>query len=213
MELNHDPRPGPELVVIGASWGGLEAVGRLLDLLPATLACPLALVQHRGPQVSQLARLLAQHTSWPVCEADDKQSIVPATVYLAPPGYHLLVQSGGFALSTEAPVRYSRPSIDVLFDSAADAYGPRLVGVLLTGANDDGARGLARIHAGGGLTMVQDPATAARPDMPAAALARMTPDLVAPVDGIAARLVEVCGTRCAGQDLTMPHPRAEEDPR
>jgi two-component system chemotaxis response regulator CheB len=204
MELNTDARPGPELVVIGASWGGLEAVGRLLDRLPASLDCAMALVQHRGPGISALAHLLATHTSWPVGEAEDKEVISPGKLYLAPPGYHLMVQSGGFALSTEAPLRYSRPSIDVLFDSAADAYGPRLVGVLLTGANDDGARGLARIQACGGVTLVQDPATATRPDMPRSALAIMTPDLVAPLEGIAARLTEVCRGAAAGQDQTVP---------
>jgi two-component system chemotaxis response regulator CheB len=193
MELNHDTRPRPELVVIGTSWGGLDAVGRLLDLLPASLPCAMVLVQHRGPKSSALAQLLGRHTSWPVADADDKETISFGKLYLAPPDYHLMIQSGGFALSTEAPLRYSRPSIDVLFESAAEAYGPRLAGVLLTGANDDGARGLARIQALGGLTLVQEPATATRSDMPRAALALMTPDLVAPLDGIAARLVEACG--------------------
>jgi two-component system chemotaxis response regulator CheB len=193
MELNHDPRPSPELVVLGASWGGLATVARLLEALPPSLPCAMALVQHLGPGASELARLLARHTTWPVREADDKERITPGRLYVAPPDYHLLVQVNGFALSTDAPLRHSRPSIDVLFESAADAFGARLAGVLLTGANDDGARGLARIQARGGVTIVQDPATATRPDMPRAALATITPDLVAPLEGIAAHLVELCG--------------------
>jgi two-component system chemotaxis response regulator CheB len=194
MELTNESRPHPELVVIGASWGGLDAVSRLLALLPPALDCPLALVQHRGPQASELARLLGRHTAWPVREVDDKAPVAPGTVHVAPPGYHLLVQPDGFALSTEAPVRFSRPSIDVLFESAADTYGSRLVGVVLTGANDDGARGLARIGRVGGVTMVQDPATATRRDMPLAALTLVVPDVLADLDGLATALAAVCGT-------------------
>jgi two-component system chemotaxis response regulator CheB len=204
MELTNDSRPRPQLVVIGASWGGLDAIGRLLASLPATLGCPLAIVQHRGPQVSELARLLGRHTSWPVREAEDKAPVTPGTVHVAPPGYHLLVQPDGFALSTEAPVRFSRPSIDVLFESAADTYGSRLVGVVLTGANDDAARGLARIHRAGGLTMVQDPDDAVRADMPRAALRLTTPHVVAPIEGLADALAEVCGV--------APEPAETDEP-
>jgi two-component system chemotaxis response regulator CheB len=193
MELKHDSHLCPELVVFGASWGGLAAMGRLLELLPRSTRCGMALVQHRGPQASELASLLGRHTSWRVREADDKERICPGTLYVAPAGYHLMVDADSFALSTDAPLRYSRPSIDVLFESAADAFGSRLAAVLLTGANDDGSRGLARVKAQGGLTIVQDPETAARDDMPRAALALMTPDLVAPLDAIAAHLAELCG--------------------
>jgi two-component system chemotaxis response regulator CheB len=202
MELTPATRQEPELVVIGASWGGLDAVGHLLARLTPPLSCPMALVLHRSPRQSDLAALLARRTSLPVREADDKEAIAPGHIYVAPPGYHLLVQSGGFALSTEAPVRHSRPSIDVLFDSAADAYGPRLIGVLLTGANDDGARGLARIQARGGTTLVQDPTTAARDHMPRAALEHLSPDLVAPLDELAVALSDLCRRR-DGQAATI----------
>ena len=186
------PRP-PALAVIGTSWGGLLAVADLLDRLPAALACPIALVQHRGAHPSELAKLLARHTDWPVREADDKDTLDPGTLYVAPADYHLLVDRTGFALSTEAPVRFSRPSIDVLFHSAADAFGSRLVGVLLTGANEDGAAGLAHIQERGGYTLVQDPDTAARADMPQAALSRMTPDVVGSLAVLADHLTARCG--------------------
>jgi two-component system chemotaxis response regulator CheB len=197
MALIPPPAHPPRLVVIGASWGGLDAVAGLLDALPGPLAVPMVLVQHRGAQASELARLLGRHTVGPVCEADDKEAISPGRLYVAPPDYHLLVERGRFALSTEAPVRFSRPSIDVLFESAADSYGAAVVGVLLTGANDDGARGLAHIRARGGLVLVQDPATAARSDMPRAAIARLAPDLVAPLPDLSAALVELCGVQPA----------------
>ena len=181
-----------ELVVVGASWGGLEAVSRLLDNLPPDFGCAMVLVQHRAPQPSQLAPLLARHTRWSVCEVDDKEPIVPARLYLAPPGYHLYVGRGHFELSTEAPVRWSRPSIDVTFESAADAYADRLVGVVLTGANADGAVGLARIAHRGGRTLVQDPTTAVEPTMPLAAIAAVPDAEVLTIEDIARELSELC---------------------
>jgi two-component system chemotaxis response regulator CheB len=126
-----------------------------------------------------------------VREAGDKDSIQPGRVYLAPPDYHLLVEPEGFALSTDEAVQYSRPSIDVLFDSAADTYGDRLIGVLLTGANEDGAYGLRRVRRRGGVTIVQDPETAERRTMPDAAIAAGAADLVLPLDGIAPKLAEL----------------------
>lgn len=183
-----------DVIVIGASWGGLQAVARLLDHLPPSFSCPVVLVQHRSPGPSALASLLSRHTTWRVCEADDKESISPSSLYLAPPGYHLLVERGHLALSTDEPVAYSRPSIDVAFASAADAYASRVVGIVLTGANADGAAGLARIAHRGGRTIVQDPSTAAQPTMPRAALA-MVPDAeVFDLDGIAAQLSSWCTT-------------------
>ncbi len=183
-----------DLVVIGASWGGLEAVSQILDGLPDDFAAPIALVQHRSSEESRLASLLSRHTMWPVCEADDKEGWSPGKVFVAPPGYHLLIESGSFALSTDAPVRFSRPSIDVLFESAADDLHERVVGVILTGSNEDGAIGLARIKARGGYAIVQDPATAVRRDMPDAAIALADVDVVLPIDEIAGHLVELCGT-------------------
>ena len=155
-----------ELVVIGASWGGLHAVTVLLDNLPPTFECPVVLVQHRAPVPSTLSELLARHTRWRVTEAEDKEPIKPSSLYLAPPGYHLLVERGHLALSIDAPVAWSRPSIDVAFASASDAYTSALVGIVLTGANSDGAAGLAQVAHRGGLPIVQDPATAAEATMP-----------------------------------------------
>jgi two-component system chemotaxis response regulator CheB len=127
----------------------------------------------------------------PVREVDDKDEIKPGHVYIAPADYHTLVEPGHFALSIDAPVMFSRPSIDVLFESAADSYGSELVAVVLTGANDDGSRGVRYVHERGGLTIVQDPATAERPEMPAAALATGLIDRVLPIEEITLVLNEV----------------------
>jgi two-component system chemotaxis response regulator CheB len=164
----------------------------LLEHLPATFSCPVVLVQHRADVPSHLRTLLAAHTKWRVCEVDDKQRIEPSTLFLAPPGYHLYIERGHFELSTDAPVRWSRPSIDVAFTSAADSYAEALVGVVLTGANRDGAEGLARISHRGGTTIVQDPASAIEPTMPAAALAAVPDALVLDLPGIARCLEELC---------------------
>lgn len=194
---DHDERGGgePELVVMGASWGGLDAVERLLDHLPADFSCPVVLVQHRAPAPSQLTDLLRRHTRWRVTETDDKARIEPSTLFVAPPGYHLLVEPGHLALSTEGPHRYSRPSIDVTFESAADAYAGACIGIVLTGANADGAAGLARIAHRGGTAIVQDPGDAAEPTMPRAALAAVPGALVRTVEGIAGELSLRCGAR------------------
>ena len=181
-----------ELVVVGCSWGGLEATSRILEHLPADLDVAVAVAQHRGPARSALAELLGAKARWPVCEAEDKESIAPRRVYLAPPGYHLLVEPGHCALSTEAPVHHSRPSVDVLFETAADAYGDRLIGVVLTGANADGAAGVRRIAEHGGHVVVQDPSTAERDAMPRAALATGVAAAVVPLNGIAHHLGAVC---------------------
>ena len=160
-----------EIVAIGASWGGLSAIERVLEPLPAGFGAAIVIAQHRqGDGDGRLAGLLAGHCVLDVREADDKAALEPGTVLLAPPDYHLLVEPGAVALSVDEPVNYSRPSIDVLFVSAADAYGERAAGVVLTGANGDGATGLARIVARGGVAIVQDPETAERREMPDAAL-------------------------------------------
>lgn len=187
------------ILAIGCSWGGLEALSAVLDGLPDELPAAVVVVQHRLHRPSELAGLLAKHTSWPVCEAEDKEGIAPHRVYLAPPGYHLLVDGDHFALSTEAPVRNSRPSVDVLFESVAAAYGPRVIGVVLTGANDDGAEGLRHVVAAGGVAVVQDPATAERPTMPAAALATGVDAIVVPLHELGSTLAEVATARIAGQ--------------
>jgi two-component system chemotaxis response regulator CheB len=176
----------PELVVVGASWGGLRAFGRLLEGLPEELDAPVVLVQHRSADADPggLERLLALHTARPVREATDKDRIEERHVYVAPPDYHLLVERGSFALSVDERLLHARPSIDVLFESAADTYGSGVVGIVLTGASADGAAGLRRIKERGGLAIVQDPAAAEQPTMPRAALAAAPADAVLQLDEI-----------------------------
>ena len=175
-----------ELVVIGASWGGLRAVKEVLDGLGDASPVPIVVAQHRGPGAGErLAQLLQRSTGLTVREAEDKDRLTPGSVYLAPPDYHTLIESDGtLALSTEGHVRHARPSIDVLFRSAAEAYRERCVGVVLTGANDDGAEGLARIKELGGVAVVQDPRTAERREMPAAAIEATHADIVLPLEEI-----------------------------
>jgi two-component system chemotaxis response regulator CheB len=184
-----------ELVAIGASWGGLRAVGAVLDGIPGELGgAAIVVAQHRGVESRRggLEGLLQGHTRWPVREAGDKAPIEPGVVYLAPPDYHLLVEPGWLSLSVDERVQHARPSIDVLFESAADAYGERAVGVVLTGANADGAAGLAAIKARGGVAVVQDPGTAERDTMPLAALAATVADAVLPVEEIGPFLYGLC---------------------
>jgi two-component system chemotaxis response regulator CheB len=183
-----------ELIVVGASWGGLHAVGRLLATLPEELDVPLAIVQHRGAEAhrTSLADLLQTSLERPVREVDDKDPIDPGVVYLAPPDYHLLVEGRHFSLSTDTRVNFARPSIDVLFESAADAYGPAAIGIILTGANEDGAAGLARIKEAGGVAIVQDPRTAERARMPEAALEATSADVILPLEEIGPFLRGLC---------------------
>ena len=164
------PGVGYDLVVVGTSWGGLAALRTLVGGLPGSFRMAVTLVQHRHKDSDHLLRtLLQERSALPVCEVEDKMPLEPGRVYVAPPDYHTLVEPGYFSLSTEAPVRFSRPSIDVTFGSAADSYGHRAIGVILTGANRDGADGLRRISDRGGLAIVQDPATAESRPMPVAA--------------------------------------------
>jgi two-component system, chemotaxis family, protein-glutamate methylesterase/glutaminase len=175
-----------ELIVIGASWGGLHAVSEILSALPEDLAAAVVVAQHRKADSLDggLASILSLRTRLPVRDAEGKEPIEPGNVYLAPPDYHLLIDGGYFSLSTEHPVRYARPSVDVLFESAAEAYGNRVIGVILTGANEDGAAGLARIKELGGVAVVQDPRTAERDEMPTAALEATSADAVLPLEEI-----------------------------
>ena len=160
-------------VVIGASAGAVEALSTILPLLPASYALPIMIVVHvPANKGSVLADLFSTKCALTVCEAQDKQPIAAGTVYFAPADYHLLVEEDGLlSLSNEEPVHYSRPSIDVLFESAADAYGPHLIAVVLTGASQDGAKGLAAVAEAGGEIIVQDPRRAFARAMPEAALA------------------------------------------
>ncbi len=181
---------GYEIVVVGTSWGGLSAVRELVVGLPAEFGLPIAIIQHRHKQSDGLMTALVQdRTVLPVCEVEDKAPIAAGTIYIAPPDYHLLIDDGHFALSTDDPVRYSRPSIDVTFDSAADAYGSGAVGVILTGANDDGASGLKRIFDRGGLALIQLPGTAESPTMPAAALRTVPQARVLTIAEISAAII------------------------
>jgi two-component system chemotaxis response regulator CheB len=164
-----------ELVVIGGSAGALEALLALVPALPDELTAPLVVVLHLGhTQKNLVPEILRNITRRPVVEADDKQPLRAGHIYVAPPNYHLLVErTRTLALSVDEPINFSRPSIDVLFESAADAYGARCVGILLSGANEDGARGLERIADAGGHAFVQSPVTASQPTMPAAGARRL----------------------------------------
>lgn len=171
------PPPEVQAIVIGGSAGGLDALQAILPALPRELGVPVIVVLHVLPgRPSGLAGLLGASTLLSAKEAEDKEPLVAGTVYVAAPNYHLLVENDrSLALSVDEPVHFSRPAIDVLFDSAADVFGAGLVGVLLSGANDDGARGLARIRRAGGTTIVQNPATAPSRQMPDAALRLLSP--------------------------------------
>jgi two-component system, chemotaxis family, protein-glutamate methylesterase/glutaminase len=188
-----------ELVAIGTSLGGLNALSTVLAVLPHGLGVPIAVVQHRAITGGGrgLAKLLQEETGLVVVEAEDKMPLESGTVYLAPADYHLLVEAPGLlALSTDAPVRAARPSIDVLFETAADAYRERLLAVLLTGASADGAVGLASVKARGGRAIVEDPTTAECGTMPAAGLAATAVDYVLPLSRIGEHLVTLVeGTR------------------
>ncbi|HZN46658.1 MAG TPA: chemotaxis protein CheB [Ramlibacter sp.] len=175
-----------EAVAIGASAGGIDALLVLLEGLPPAMHAPIVIVLHlpEGHE-SKLVEVFAGRLDVPVKEAEPHAPVERGTVYFAPPGYHLLVEEDrSFSLSCDPPVLYSRPSIDVLLESCAETYGPRLAGLVLTGANEDGARGLARVRALGGLTAVQDPAEAAHKAMPEAAVAAAHPDYVLPLAGL-----------------------------
>ena len=179
-----------EAIVIGASAGGVEALGLILPALPATFRPSLLIVLHLPRErPSLLVEIYEKRCALPIREADDKEPIEPGTVYFAPPDYHMLVERNRqIALSTDEPVHYSRPSVDVLFESAADVYGNRLLGVILTGANEDGAAGLHAIHRAGGVTVVQRPDSARAPRMVVSALQRNPADFVLSLAEIAALL-------------------------
>ncbi|WP_043605465.1 chemotaxis protein CheB [Novosphingobium sp. Rr 2-17] len=181
-----------QAVVIGASAGAIQALLHILPALPGDFALPILIVVHVPPtRKSELTTLFSGRCALPVREAEDKETIVPRTIYFAPPDYHMLVETEGIiSLSRDEAVCFSRPSIDVLFETAADAWGSRVAGIVLTGANDDGASGLAAIGGAGGVTLVEDPASAYSRAMPAAALARWPRAEVRSLDGIVAYLKE-----------------------
>jgi two-component system, chemotaxis family, protein-glutamate methylesterase/glutaminase len=180
------------IVVIGTSWGGLQALRCIGTALPRGYPLPVVAVQHRHRDSDHLLQQLLQDTSvLPVSEVEDKEPMRAGHLYIAPPDYHLLIEDGDFALSTDAPVRFSRPSIDVTFASAANALGAGVIGVVLTGANADGAEGLRRIVQRGGRAIVQSPDSAESAIMPAAAMRAVPEAEVLPLDRIGPRLVEL----------------------
>jgi two-component system chemotaxis response regulator CheB len=182
-----------EAVVIGASAGALEALSAILPALPVGFTLPLIIVVHMPPdRRSVLAELFQAKCRIPVREAEDKEPIRAGTVYFAPPNYHLLIEADkSLALSSDEPVLYSRPSIDVLFESAADAYGSALIAIILTGANQDGAKGMQAVIEAGGIAVIQSPDGAFASAMPEAAIASCPNALVMPLDQIAAYLQEI----------------------
>lgn len=180
-------------VAVGASAGGVEALLKILVGLPAPYPVPIVVVLHLPEdRPSLLPEILSYRLDLPAREAMDKQPIEAGTVYIAPPGYHLAVEGDRtFSLSGEMPVNFSRPSIDILMASAADVFGAGLLGILMTGANQDGAEGLAHIKARGGWTVVQHPDQAQVSTMPAAAIRRSPPDLILSLDDIHALLLKL----------------------
>lgn len=178
------------VVAIGTSWGGLAALTKLLGDLPGDFGIPVVVVQHRSKESEHLlVQLLQDGTDLKVCEIEDKDSLTPGTVHLAPANYHVLIEDGYASLTVEEPVRFSRPSIDVMFSSAADTYGALAIGVVLTGANEDGSRGLAHIVKRGGIALVQDPKTAEIPIMPQAAIRAVPTAEVMPLEKLGQRLI------------------------
>lgn len=184
-----------EIVVIGTSLGGLAALKVILEGLTKEFPLAIAIAQHRHKDSDYtLSQFLQRHVALPIQDVEDKTLIHAGHIYLAPSDYHLLVESDYFSLSTDEPVSFARPSIDVLFESAADAYGDRTIGIILTGANHDGAKGLARIKAMGGYAIVQDPTSAEISTMPQAAIAATPVDQILPLAAIASHLMHLCST-------------------
>jgi len=228
--MNHAPPasgwtspPAPlapvDAIVLGASAGGVDAFLAILSALPSSLALPLVAVVHiPRDQPGLLVKVLGARAHLAVREAGDKDRLLPGLV-IAPPDYHLLLDVDGgrrhrhlagaqdvhLALSNDAPVSYSRPSIDVLFQSAAEVFGPRVAGVVLTGANDDGALGLQAIRAYGGLCAVQSPDEAPAREMPEAAIASAKPQLVAPLNDLIQWIVALDAHRARVTEGTVVH--------
>lgn len=173
------------IVLIGSSKGGLAALQKLLGSLPVTFRTPVVIVQHRMESTDDmLVEILQKNTGLLVKEVEDKDMINRGVIYLAPSGYHLLIEEDHFALSTEGPISASRPSIDVLFESAAEEFGSKVVGIILTGLNQDGAQGLKRIKEAGGITLVQNPEEAEARQMPDAAIATSKVDFILTLEEI-----------------------------
>jgi two-component system chemotaxis response regulator CheB len=182
-----------EAIVIGVSSGGMKAMKIMFSLLPENFSTPIIIVQHISAHSdNQWIKLLNDKSNLPIKETDEKEKIERGNVYIAPPNYHLLIEKDKtFSLTIDERVNYARPSIDVMFESAAEAYKNKLIGVILTGSNNDGTKGMKRIQECGGLTIVQDPATAESSYMPASVIAAMQVDYVLPLNGIIALLIKI----------------------
>jgi len=176
-----------EALVVGASAGAIEALNQLLPAVPAAARIPVVVVVHLSPnRPSLLLEIFAARCLAQVREPEDKQPMTAGSIWFAPPNYHLLLEADrSFAFSVDLPVNFSRPSIDVLFESAADVFGETLCCIVLTGANDDGARGASAVRRRGGLVIVQDPNSAEAKEMPNAAIFRANPQIIAPLPEIA----------------------------
>lgn len=186
----------PLAVVIGGSAGALDVLRAMVRELPSPLQCAVIIVIHLPSHSAGLAELLSADTTLTVKHAEDKEPISAGTIYIAPPSYHLLIEANGaFALSVDAPVHFSRPAIDILFETARDVYGADLIGVLLSGASEDGAAGLQEIHAAGGTTIVQSPLSAEAAIMPAAALALFEPTYIWSPNELASGLSQLSSGR------------------
>jgi two-component system chemotaxis response regulator CheB len=182
-----------EAIVIGVSSGGMNAMKIIFALLPKEFSTPIIIVQHIGAHSGNLwIEFINDKSHMVVKEADEKEKIEQGHTYIAPPNYHLLIEKNKtFSLTIDERVNFSRPSIDVLFESAAEAYKNTLIGIILTGSNKDGTNGLKRIHEHGGLTIVQNPETAESPFMPASAIAAFQPDHILPLHGIIDLLIKI----------------------
>lgn len=185
-----------EAIVMGASAGGMNALQTILRCLEKKFPIPIIIAQHLHPEGDDyMARHLNTICQLRVKESENREMIKPGTVYLAPPNYHLLIEKDKtFSFSTDDRVNYCRPSIDVLFDSAADVYGSKLIGIILTGANNDGALGMKKIKKQGGLTIVQDPSTSEVEIMPSSVIQLTTVDYILPLEEIGPFLVKINDT-------------------
>jgi len=182
-----------EAIVIGVSSGGLNVMKVMFSLLPKDFSTPIIIVQHIGKYSENLwIKLLSDKSNLEIKEADEKEKIEKGKVYIAPANYHLLIERDKtFSLTIDERVNFARPSIDVLFESAAEAYQNKLIGVVLTGSNNDGSKGIKRIKECGGLTIVQDPETAESNYMPASAIEAILPDYILPIEEIIKLLISI----------------------
>jgi two-component system chemotaxis response regulator CheB len=202
QDRSHDRGHEIDVLVIGGSAGALEPLLAVLPGLPSSFAIPIVVVLHVAPNhPSLLPALLGRACARPVYEIEDKQVLLPGAIHVAPSNYHVLLERDRtLALSVDAPVQFSRPSIDVLFESAADAFGRAVAGIVLSGANEDGARGLRRIVEAGGLAGIQDPAAAVHPEMPAAAARSSSSAEVLSIEGLTRWCSSLTGPGTLRQD-------------